>query len=60
MNAKGGFKSEDTGRFLLLQNTITEHYHGAENMNFPPQTVKNLFSAEDSDLEYFFEEVKIL
>ena len=51
---KGGFKSEETGGFLLLQNIYSKSLSWAENLNFPPKTVNNLFkfSAQDSDLEY--------
>ena len=52
--AKGGFKSEDTGEFLHLQHKYSKSLSWAENLNFPPKTVNNLFkfSAQDSDLEY--------
>ena len=51
---KGGFKSEDTGEFLHLQHKYSKSLSWAENLNFPPKTVNNLFkfSAQDSDLEY--------
>ena len=53
---KGGFKSEDTGEFLHLQHKYSKSLSWAENLNFPPKTVNNLFklSAQDSDLEYLF------
>ena len=52
--AKGGFKSEETGRFLLLQDKYSKLLSWAENLNFPPKTINNLFkfSAQDSDLKY--------
>ena len=54
MATKDGFKSEETGGFLLLQNKYSESLSWAENSNFPPKTVNNLFKffAQDSDLEY--------
>ena len=54
--AKGGFKSEDAGGFLLLQNKYSKSLSWAGNLNFPPKAVNNLFkfSAQDSDLEYLF------
>ena len=53
---KGGFYSEDTGEFLHCQNEYSISLSWAENLNFPPKTVNNLFkfSAQDSDLEYLF------
>ena len=53
---KGGFKSEDTGEFLQCQHKYSISLSWAENLNFSPKTVNNLFkfSAQDSDLEYFF------
>ena len=47
---KGGFKSEETGGFLLRQNKYSKSLFWAENLNFPPKTVNNLFkfSAQDS------------
>ena len=53
---KGGFKSEETGEFLNLQNKYSISLSWAENLNLPPKTVNNLFkcSAQDSDLEYLF------
>ena len=52
----GGFKSEETGGFLLLQNKYSKSLSWAENLNFLPKTVNNLFkfTAQDSDLEYVF------
>ena len=52
--SKGSFKSEDTGEFLHLQHKYSKSLSCAENLNFPPKTVNNLFkfSAQDSDLEY--------
>ena len=38
---KDGFKSDDTGEFLLLQNKYSKSLSWAEN--FPPKTVNNLF-----------------
>ena len=54
--AKGGFKSEETGGFLLLQNKYSKSLSWAENLNFLPTSVNNLFkfSAHDSDLEHLF------
>ena len=51
---KGGFKSEDTGEFLHLHHKYSKSLSCAEDLNFPPKTVNNLFklSARDSDLEY--------
>ena len=51
---KGGFKSEDTGEFFHCQHKYSKSLSWAENFNFPPKTVNNLFkfSAQDSDLEY--------
>ena len=51
---KGGFKSEDTGKFLHCQHEYSKSLSWAENWNFLPKTVNNLFkfSAQDSDLEY--------
>ena len=51
---KGGFMSEDTGKILRLQHKYSKLLSWAENLNFPPKTVNNLFkfSAQDSDLEY--------
>ena len=51
---KGGFKPEDTGKNLRLQHKYSKSLSWAENLNFPPKTVNNLFkfSAQDSDLEY--------
>ena len=53
---KGGFKSEETRGFLLLQNKYSKSLSWAKNLNFPPKTVNNLFKffAQDSDLEYLF------
>jgi len=51
---KGGFKSEDTGEPSHLQHKHSQSPFWAENLNFPPKTVNNLFkfSAQGSDLEY--------
>jgi hypothetical protein len=51
---KGGFKSEDTGEFFHCQHKYSKSLSWAENLNFLPKTVNNLFkfSAQDSDLEY--------
>ena len=40
--------------FSTANINIPNHYSRLENLNFPPQTVSNLFkfSAQDSDLEY--------
>ena len=53
---KGGFKSEETGEFFSCQNKYCKSLSWAENLNFLPKTVNNLFklSAQDSDLEYLF------
>ena len=57
---KGGFKSEDTGGFLLLQNKYSKALSWAENLNklFTDLGVKFKFSAQDSDLEYLFRRSK--
>ena len=51
---KNGFKSEDTGEFLLLQNKYSKSLSWAENLNklFTVLGGKFKFSAQDSDLEY--------
>ena len=53
---RGGFKSEDTGEFLLLQNKYSKSLSWAENLNklFTVLGGKFKFSAQDSDLEYLF------
>ena len=53
---KGGFKPEDTGNFLHCKHKYSKSISWVENLNFPPNTVNNLFkfSAQDSDLEYLF------
>ena len=53
---KGGFKSEDTEEYLHCQHEYSKSLSWAENFNFPPKTVNNLFkfSAHDSYLEYLF------
>ena len=53
---KGGFKSEDTGEFLLLQNKYSKALSWAENLNklFTVLGEKFKFSTQDSDLEYLF------
>ena len=58
--SQGGFKSEETGGFLHCQNKYFKSLSWAENLNFPPKSVKNLFkfSAQDSDLEYLFWQCK--
>ena len=58
--SKGGFKSKDTGGVLVLQSKYSKSLFWAENLNFPPKTVINLFkfSAQDSDLEYLFWQCK--
>ena len=58
---KGGFKSEETGEFSILQNKYSKSLSWEENLNFPLKTVNNLFKAEaqDSDLEYLIQ-IKIL
>ena len=52
--SKGGFNLEDTGKILRLQHKYSKSLSWAENLNFPPKTLNNLFkfSAQDSDLEY--------
>ena len=54
MFSKGGFKSEDTGKNFHCQYKYSKSLPWAENLNFPPKTVNNLFKffAQDSDLEY--------
>ena len=51
---KGGFKSEDTGNFLRLQQKYSKSVSSAENLNklFTFLGGKFKFSAQDSDLEY--------
>ena len=51
---KGGFYSEDTGEFLHCQNKYSISLSWAENLNFLPKSLNNLFefSAQDGDLEY--------
>ena len=53
---KGGFKSEDTEEFFHCQNKYSKTLSCAENLNFSPKTVNNLFkfSVQNSDLEYLF------
>ena len=53
---KGGFKSEDTGEFLQLQNKYSKLLYWGENLNklFTVLDGKFKFSAQDSDLEYLF------
>ena len=53
---KGGFKSKDTGEYLLLQNKYFKSLSLAENLNklFTVLVGKFKFSAQDSDLEYLF------
>ena len=40
---KGGFKSEDTGEFFHCQHKYSKSLSWAENLNFPPKTVKSWF-----------------
>ena len=51
---KGGFKSEDAGKFLRLQHKYSKSLPWAENLNklFTVLGGKFKFSAQDSDLEY--------
>ena len=51
---KDGFRSEETGEFLHCQHKYSKSLSCAENLNFPPKTINNLFkfSAQDSDMEY--------
>ena len=49
---KGGFQSEDTGEFLILQNKYSKSLSWAES--FYVLGGKFKFSAQDRDLEYFF------
>ena len=51
---KGGFKSEDTGGFLVLQNKYSKSLFWAENLNklFNDLGGKFKLSAQDSNLEY--------
>ena len=53
--AKGGFKWEETAEFLL-QDIYSKLLSWADNLNFPPKSLNNLFkfSAQNSDLEYLF------
>ena len=50
----GGFTSEDTGNFLLLQHKYSKSLSWAENLNklFTVLGRKFKFSAQNSDLEY--------
>ena len=52
--SKGGFKSEETGGFLFLQNKYSKSLSWAENLKklFTVLGGKFKFSAQDSDLEY--------
>ena len=54
LKIKGGFKEEDTGWFLLLQQKYSKSLSWAENVNklFTVLGGKLKFSAQDSDLEY--------
>ena len=58
---KGGFKSEDTGEFLLLQNKYFKLLSWAENLNklFTVLGGKFKFSAQDSVSEYLFQSLLI-
>ena len=49
-------KSEETGGFLFFQDKYSKSLSSAENLNFPPKSVNNLykFSAQDNALEYLF------
>ena len=47
---KGGFMSEDTGWFLHCQNKYSKSLSWAENLNFPPKSVNNLFKFSSQDL----------
>ena len=51
--SKGGFKSEDTGKFLLLKRKYSKLLSWPENLNklFTVLGGKFKFSAQDSDLE---------
>ena len=49
--AKGGFKSEDTGRFLFLKKN---------SLLFTVKSRKLKCYAQDRDLEYFFGAVKAM
>ena len=48
---KGGFESEESGWFLVLQNRYSKSLSWAEKLDFPPKTVNKL-SDQGSDLEY--------
>ena len=54
MVRKGGFFSEDTGEFLLLQNKYSKSISSAENLDklFTVFGGKFKSSAQDTDLEY--------
>ena len=54
--SKGSFKSEETGEFFCRQNRYSKSLSWAENLNFPPKTLNNIFkfSSQDSDLENLF------
>ena len=49
---EGGFKSEAAGAFLNLQNKYSKSLSWAENLNFPPKQVVQIFYSGFSDLEY--------
>ena len=52
--------SKETGGVLHRQNKYSKSLSWAENLNFLPKSVSNLFkfSAQDSDLEYLFWQCK--
>ena len=51
---KVALSRKDTVEFFHCQHKCSKSLSWAENLNFPPKTVNNLFkfSAQDSDLEY--------
>ena len=62
LGAKGGFMSEGTGVFLLLQKKYSKSLSWEENLNklFTVMGGTFKFISQDRELEYFFGEVKIL
>ena len=52
--AKGGFKSEETGGFLSLQNKYSKSLSWAENLDFPPKSENNLFKLSAQDKAKIF------
>jgi hypothetical protein len=57
--AKGCFKSEDTGRFLLLKKIFQISILSRNNL-FTVKGRKLKYHAQDRDLEYFLGQVKAM